>query len=324
MIDHETIIELVTSIGENGYFPGEPLILLDMQDGRYKVLEGNRRVSALKLINNPDVAKEISKKLYKAVQNVKNKPSLIPSLIAKDEKEVYKFLGFRHISGIKNWNALEKARYLNKLEKHFIEETPKIRLNELCYELAKSIGSRSDYVKRILTAYKLYEEIENSEFFNIKSLDDTTFHFVNLSDSLNKSNISEFLGIDLNKDDYSTDSLNMVNLEKWTKLLYEKKDGKTKVNGTSTQLKYLNEIILNEHYLQLIETKPLVDVYNFAMSITDDQDKNDYIKELFNNTINNLEEIFEVIQEDGFVLNIDISSSLSRIHDQCNMINKGK
>lgn len=43
MIDNASVIELINSIGENSFFPGEPIILVNNTDDTYKVIEGNRR-----------------------------------------------------------------------------------------------------------------------------------------------------------------------------------------------------------------------------------------------------------------------------------------
>jgi len=101
MIENASLIELIHSIGENSFFPGEPIILVK-EGEKYKVIEGNRRVSALKLISNPSLAKGLSYKVIEAATNADNKPTMIPSIVADDEKDVHKFLGFRHITGVKN------------------------------------------------------------------------------------------------------------------------------------------------------------------------------------------------------------------------------
>ncbi|MEM8388965.1 hypothetical protein Q4S18_19410, partial [Morganella morganii] len=90
----------------------------------------------------------------------------------------------RHITGVKSWGILPKARYLNELSK----ELNGTDFTAKCRKLAKTIGSRSDYVRSLLTAYELYLKIEDQAFFKIKSLDETTLHFNYLSDLLSREN----------------------------------------------------------------------------------------------------------------------------------------
>src|SRR5579883_366623 len=44
------LIELMLSIGEKGYFAGEPLMVVPRDAGGLIVVEGNRRLGALKLL----------------------------------------------------------------------------------------------------------------------------------------------------------------------------------------------------------------------------------------------------------------------------------
>ena len=52
-------LELMESIGENDFFVGEMLLVIPNKEesGRYVVIEGNRRLTAVLLLNNPDLAK---------------------------------------------------------------------------------------------------------------------------------------------------------------------------------------------------------------------------------------------------------------------------
>ena len=211
------------------------------------------------MLHNPDLAKRFSKKIHEAVLQADNKPIEIPSLIAKNESDVHKFLGFRHITGIKNWNALEKARYLYYLKEDLLNDKPEISNSDLYYELAKSIGSRSDYVRRILYAYELYLIIEGENFYNIPGLNDTTLHFVNISDALNRKNIVEFLNIDFDKE-YPLTELNKDHLHEFISWLYEKNDQlQTRIKGTSTHLSKLNEIVAHREALDAFRNGKTLD-----------------------------------------------------------------
>ena len=58
MADMADLSELVESIASNGYIDIEPLIV-QSAGTRYVVLEGNRRLAAIRLLQNPDLAKKI-------------------------------------------------------------------------------------------------------------------------------------------------------------------------------------------------------------------------------------------------------------------------
>jgi hypothetical protein len=103
------------------------------------------------------------------------------------------------------------------------------------------IGSRRDYVVRVLSGYKLYEVIESNDFYKIKDLDDTTFYFNYLADSLSRSNIADFLGVDLEKNN-PIENIEYNNLSEWTNWLFNK-NLSNKIIGDSENLNNLNRIM---------------------------------------------------------------------------------
>ena len=50
--------EVALSIGNNGFFRHEPLFVT-MEEGRRVVIEGNRRLAAVRLLVDPDLRKEV-------------------------------------------------------------------------------------------------------------------------------------------------------------------------------------------------------------------------------------------------------------------------
>lgn len=242
-----SLIELMLAIGKNDFFPGEQLLVVKLEESEegYKVVEGNRRLSALKILQEPGLAKVQKSKVEQVMSQVEFRPEEIPCLVFDREEDIHNYLGYRHITGIKQWKLLEKARYLYDLWKNMYGD---LGINQAARELAKSIGSRKDYVKRILVGFEIYKIIEDEKFFRIKDLDDTSFYFNYIADSLNRSNISEFLGVDLQdeSEDYVSE-INRENLKKWTHWLFEKNDqNRTRLIGDSDSLTSLNTVLGHE------------------------------------------------------------------------------
>ena len=253
MLLDASLVELMLAIGQNGYFPGEQLLVVkDASDGRYKVVEGNRRLSAVKLLNNPDLANVQKGRVQKVIDDTTERPQEIPCLLFDDEQEIHKYLGFKHITGIKEWKLLEKSRYLYGLRQTMFGDK---NLGQASREIAKMIGSRTDYVRRVLVGYEVYKKIEDESFYRIRDLNDTTFYFNYIVDSLNKNNIRSFIGVDFDKDD-PAGSLSAQNLKKWTHWLFEKNDqNKTRLIGNSSDLSDLNAILGNEQAFNAFDEK---------------------------------------------------------------------
>ena len=144
MLLEASTLELMQSIGENGFFPGEQLLVVQ-QDDAYLVVEGNRRLTAVKLLSNSDLATVQKKKVAQVHAEAKSRPTVVPCLIFDNRETILKYLGFRHITGTKSWKLLEKGRYLYELKQ---SEFSQLSFHDAARELAKGIGSRSDYVQK--------------------------------------------------------------------------------------------------------------------------------------------------------------------------------
>lgn len=246
MLLDASLIELMLAIGENGYFPGEQLLVVkdEKEKGKFRVIEGNRRLTAVKLLNNPELAKVQKSKIKRVIEETSERPKLIPCLEFETEEEIHKYLGFRHITGIKEWGLLEKARYLYSLKETIFNEKS---LNQASREIAKMIGSRMDYVRRLLVGFQVFQIIEDNGFYKINGLSDTSFYFNYIVDSLSRSNIRKFIGVDFDRDK-PIENISEENLKKWTHWLFEKNDqGKTRLIGNSSDLNDLNLILKDEN-----------------------------------------------------------------------------
>jgi len=210
-----SLVELMLAIGKNDFFEGEQLLVVP-HNKKFKVIEGNRRLSAVKLLHHPEIARIYKSKVDQVVKESDFFPPEIPCLVFDKKEEILKYLGYRHITGIKSWKLLEKARYITKLKVDFYSN---INLQEASREIAKMIGSRQDYVRRILVGYNIYEIIEKNGFYKIKGLDDTSFHFNYIADSLSRSKIETFLGVDLSNDN-PAHNLNFDHIKEWTNWLF--------------------------------------------------------------------------------------------------------
>jgi hypothetical protein len=101
--------ELVDSLVENGFIDYEPLVA-KRRNGRYVVIEGNRRLAAIKEIReHPD-----------KYQGRKSDLESIPVLLFPDkpdeqqQNEMRVYLGVRHLLGFREWPPISKAQFLER------------------------------------------------------------------------------------------------------------------------------------------------------------------------------------------------------------------
>jgi acyl carrier protein len=164
------------------------------------------------------------------------------------------------------------------------------------------IGSRTDYVKRVLIGYELYKIIEDENFYKIRDLNDTTFYFNYIADSLNKTNIRAFIGVDFDAEQ-PLENLSQKNLKKWTHWLFEKNDqNRTRLIGNSSDLNDLNAILGNSDALRAFDVKG--DSLERAKELTGELDN--VFKNFVINALSNLEKADNmVIKVKEFYIDLD-------------------
>src|SRR5262249_1070796 len=103
--------DLVPSFIANGYIPYEPLIVREAKRDAYTVVEGNRRLAALRSMMNSDDAEE-----NKAF--IERRLDQIPCLVFEgDERQLLAYLGLRHLSKTKDWTTAAKGAFVERVLK---------------------------------------------------------------------------------------------------------------------------------------------------------------------------------------------------------------
>jgi hypothetical protein len=124
---------------------------------RLVVVEGNRRLAALKLLNSAYEGRAASSKWMELAESKRPSKTLfsaIPYMQVGSKRDVEAFLGFRHVTGIKEWRPAEKAEYIA----HLIED------RDMSYEeVTGRIGSRVPVVRQNYISYRLLLQMEDEE-----------------------------------------------------------------------------------------------------------------------------------------------------------------
>ena len=117
MAEEYAPIEVARSIALHGYFLSEPLIVLRREDSQgFDVVEGNRRLVALRILTKPDLAAGLDdEEEWRELAGIAKLPALIPVVKASSRSEVDPVIGFRHIAGIEPWDPYAKARFIAAL-----------------------------------------------------------------------------------------------------------------------------------------------------------------------------------------------------------------
>jgi hypothetical protein len=155
-----TLEELAYSYLESGgVWTHEALLVVEEElygKPRLVVVEGNRRLAALRYLYDAYAGHPASNK-WRDISLIADPPpdlfDKIPYLLVDSREDIQAFLGFRHVTGIKQWNADEKAGFIAKL----IDE------QELSYqEVMRKIGSKTPTVRKHYIAYRVLLQIEDT------------------------------------------------------------------------------------------------------------------------------------------------------------------
>ena len=191
-----TLDELARSYLESGgFWVHEALLVAEEElygEKRLVVIDGNRRLAALKYLRDAYEGKPASRKWKEIAESADPPQDLfakVPYILVSSREEIQAFLGFRHVTGIKQWDADEKAYFIAKL----IDE------QGMDYsQVMRKIGSNTPAVRRHYIAYRVLRQIEN----NIENYDRrrAVESFAILYMSLDTSGARSFLSIDVEAD----------------------------------------------------------------------------------------------------------------------------
>jgi hypothetical protein len=117
LVEHDKVFDLARSIADNGYYPIEAIILV-AEDGHRYVIEGNRRVAALKLLLSPEFAPEDWQPRFRALANRVDPKAIkrVKAVSAPSREAAAPIIMSRHTqSQIESWSPLMQARFYRNL-----------------------------------------------------------------------------------------------------------------------------------------------------------------------------------------------------------------
>jgi hypothetical protein len=192
--DEMAVSEVALSIAANGYFEEEPLFIVPgdstspAQRGKFIVVEGNRRLAAVKLLCDAALRRAVkATDLPKITEKEREALGQLPVSIYPDKKSLWEFFGFRHVNGPKEWDSFSKAAYIASVRRRY-----GIALDEI----ARKIGDQHSTVTRIYRGYVLLEQAEKMTDFDRKDRIANRFFFSHLYTAADQKEFQTFLGID--------------------------------------------------------------------------------------------------------------------------------
>jgi DNA-binding CsgD family transcriptional regulator len=204
--------ELIDSISDNGYLPVEPMIVYkEPSQSEYTVLEGNRRLAALKILRSEKIARELNISAPKLDGKKLRTTENIKVFRVKSSLDARAYIGFKHINGPQRWDAYAKAKFATKWYKDFRKQGKTIE------DVARQLGDNNDTVRSYVSSVLVLEQAEKNGIYNIKEKTNKgKLAFSHLYTALDRPEYREFLGL---KQGWNTEpSDNPIHKKDWEKL----------------------------------------------------------------------------------------------------------
>lgn len=197
-------LDLVASIVENGFLPYEPLVVRQ-QDDAYIVIEGNRRLSAVRSILSTPPGRYPSE--------VASRLQDIPVLIFADgpnhadSEEVLRYLGVKHLFGFRDWPPTSKAMFLDK----------RISSKKDLAQVLRELNIKKPEVARYLIPYRLMKAAR--QIFKKVDAED----FWSLAESFGRKKIRAYIQLDVSRRTMRIRTVDHAKLRHLAQFLYGKK-----------------------------------------------------------------------------------------------------
>jgi hypothetical protein len=160
--------------------------------GSYYVIEGNRRLAAVKLLRDADTRRMVGATDLPKVSAAERRLLAELPVIITTREHVWHHIGFKHVNGPQEWEPFSKAEYIAKVHNDF-----GVPLDEI----ATRIGDKNFTVRRLYSGYMTLLQAESTGHFDRADRYQKHFSFSHLYTGLDYPGFQSFLSISGNRSD---------------------------------------------------------------------------------------------------------------------------
>ena len=185
--------ELWDSINQRSFERYEPLVAFQRPDGKYVVVEGNRRLAAVKSLLKPSLL-EGTRIVVPPLSDIARASVVeLPVIVVSKREDADDYIGFKHINGPSTWGALAKAKFGVKLfEKTALQAgEPDTRIQLL----SKRLGDSRQLILRSLIAYKIFEQAKDLGLLDEDKVASNALDFSHLYTVIQNPATRDYLGL---------------------------------------------------------------------------------------------------------------------------------
>ena len=182
---NKAVSELVYSMLAGGYWSHEELFV-SQERGKLVVVEGNRRLAAVKVLLEPATREVLRIKAdWTLKAPIRRTLEELP-VIVQPRARIWSYVGFKHLNGPQPWDSIAKAEYIHRVYTKF-----GIPLEEI----ATTLGDRNDTVVRMYRGYLVLKQAMDEGLFNPEDRTKPKLAFSHLWTALTYKSVQNYLGV---------------------------------------------------------------------------------------------------------------------------------
>lgn len=166
LFDHDGALEVAESIAAYGYFESEPLLAI--RSGRhFIVVEGNRRLAALKVLRDPHLLTGQTRRRIEVLNKTIDLDAIsrVPVTIAPNRRATDPVVAVRHVgTPVRAWQAANRAKFvLDKLDEGYSNENlhDELGISEKDIQSARRTRAISEMTRVLDVPAEVKEKIDN-------------------------------------------------------------------------------------------------------------------------------------------------------------------
>lgn len=280
LVDHADVDELIQAILSSGWHDYEALIVLGDEN---VVLEGNRRLAALRILADTDLRGRLKIELNEPVGHAAL-PDAVRIRRVASRRDARDYIGFKHINGPFKWDALSKAKYAAE----WYEDGGDIR------QISRRLGDRHNTVVRLVNGWNVLQQ-SLAHGFDLKATTKKLFPFSHLYTGLSRPTVRRYLG--LPTDDVSAVLLanpvpeeRLDCLQAFMSWLYGQRGEPSVIRSQNPDLNHLVDVLGNEPARIMLEASRDLDA---AYDLVEDKELK--FSEALMNTIRQAEDALRLV-----------------------------
>ena len=257
--DEMAVNELMYSIVSNGFWDYEPLIALK-EGENYTVVEGNRRLAAVKLLHNQGSVKIPKHIIDRITPNLLKETSKIPIIEIQSREESWRYVGFKHVNGPAKWGSFAKAQYIAEIHNDY-----KVPIDEIAYQ----IGDTNNTAQKLYQGLMVLEQAKTEKVYNYEDVNANRVYFSHLYTGLQREGVRNYLDIKEAEEESKAPvpKEQLKNLGQLLEWLFGSKKNETQsiIKSQNPDLKYLDEVLQSkEATIHLMAGEPLSFAYEMS------------------------------------------------------------